>query len=318
MSELINKGTHQKLSSTIEKAREYISNSKSDSTKRAYRTDWCDFESWCNSNGYFPLPAKPETICLYLTALASSKKVSTLQRRLAGIGQAHQAAGYPSPISHISIRSLMRGIRREKGTMQIGKAPLLTEHLRKMIHSLSASKAGVRDKALLLLGFSGAFRRSELIGLDVESISFERDGMVVTLKRSKTDQEGQGTKKGIPYGNFAETCPVLGLQEWFTVSGLTKGAIFRGIDRHGNVSEKRLTGKAVSLVIKRIAKAVGFDPDKFAGHSLRAGLATQASISGASELEIMNQTGHRSIASLRRYIRDGNLFRQNAAGKIGL
>ncbi|NCB40060.1 MAG: site-specific integrase [Erysipelotrichia bacterium] len=310
--------TKQEVSSIFEKAREYISNSKSDNTKRAYRADWKDFEQWCLTHGYFPLPAQSQTICLYLTDLAATKKVSTLQRRVAAIGQAHLAAGYTSPTTHISVRSIMSGIRREFGSMQIGKAPLLIEHIRRMINSLSASKAGVRDKAILLLGFSGAFRRSELIHLDVENISFEKEGLIVTLNRSKTDQEGKGQKKGIPYGNFGDTCPVLGLQEWLTVSGITSGAIFRSIDRHGNVSNKRLSGKAVSLVIKRIAKEVGLDPKKFAGHSLRAGLATQASISGATEIEIMNQTGHRSINTLRRYIRDGNLFRQNAAGKVGL
>jgi integrase len=149
-------------------------------------------------------------------------------------------------------------------------------------------------------------------------IEFTKEGLVVTIKRSKTDQEGLGIKKGIPYGNFEDTCPVLALQEWLENSCITSGAIFRGIDRHSNISEKQLTGKAVSLIIKRIAKKAGLDPDKFAGHSLRAGLATQASISGATEIEIMNQTGHRSLTTLRRYIRDGNLFRQNAAGKIGL
>ncbi|NCB47593.1 site-specific integrase [bacterium] len=202
--------------------------------------------------------------------------------------------------------------------MQTGKAPLLTEHIRRMVNSLPDSTAGVRDRALILLGFSGAFRRSELIGLNVDDIAFEKDGLVVTINRSKTDQEGYGIKKGIPYGNFDDTCPVLAMQRWLAISGISSKAIFRGIDRHGNIAEKRLTSKAVSLIIKRIAKEVGLNPEKYSGHSLRAGLATQASIAGASEIEIMNQTGHRSIVTLRRYIRDGNLFRQNAAGKIGL
>jgi len=317
MNELLNQSAHE-MTVIVEKAREYINDAKSDNTKRAYRSDWQDFKQWCDSNGSLPLPADPATICLYLTQLVASRKVSTLQRRIAAIGQAHLAAGYSSPTTHISVRSLMRGIRRQIGSIQIGKAPLLIEHIRRMVNSLPSSKAGIRDKALILLGFSGAFRRSELIGLNFENIEFAKEGLIVTLSRSKTDQEGQGTKKGIPFGKFNDTCPVSALQEWLKISDITTGAIFRGIDRHGNISNKRLTGKAVSLVIKRIAKNIGLAPEKFAGHSLRSGLATQASISGASEIEIMNQTGHRSIVTLRRYIRDGNLFRQNAASKVGL
>lgn len=305
-------------SAMLEKAREYINDSKSLNTKRAYRADWQDFAKWCNSNSYCELPAEPGIVCLYLTQLSDSKKVSTLQRRLAAIGQAHLAAGYTSPVTNISVRSLIRGIRRNKGSMQTGKAPLLTEHIRRMVNSLPDSTAGVRDRALILLGFSGAFRRSELVGLKVDDIVFEKDGMVVTINRSKTDQEGYGIKKGIPFGNFDDTCPVLAMKKWLAVSGIASKAIFRGIDRHGNIAEKSLTSKAVSLIIKRIAKEAGLNPEKYGGHSLRAGLATQASISGASEIEIMNQTGHRSLTTLRRYIRDGNLFRQNAAGKVGL
>jgi integrase len=241
-----------------------------------------------------------------------------VQRRVAALGQVHLAAGHPSPATHISVRSLMRGIRRKFGSMQNGKSPLLTEHIRRIVCSLPTTIAGIRDQALILIGFSGAFRRSELVGLNFEDIEFAEEGIVLTLKRSKTDQEGQGAKKGIPYGNFSDTCPVQALQNWLNVSNIKTGAIFRSIDRHGNISNIRLTDKAVSLIIKRIAKKVGLDPEKFAGHSLRSGLATQASISGASELEIMKQTGHSSIITLRRYIRDGNLFRQNAAAKIGL
>jgi site-specific recombinase XerD len=287
MNQLLNQPGSE-LSTIVEKAREYIGDARSENTKRAYRADWQDFAKWCNSNSYCELPAEPGIVCLYLTQLSDSKKVSTLQRRLAAIGQAHLAAGYSSPTGNISVRSLMRGIRRKVGSIQVGKAPLLTEHIRRMVSLLPATKAGVRDRALILLGFSGAFRRSELISLNLGDIEFTKEGLV------------------------------LALQEWLENSCITSGAIFRGIDRHSNISEKQLTGKAVSLIIKRIAKKAGLDPDKFAGHSLRAGLATQASISGATEIEIMNQTGHRSLTTLRRYIRDGNLFRQNAAGKIGL
>ncbi len=318
MWQVVNTEEPQSISSPIDKVREYIGNARAKNTKRAYRSDWQHFIDWCNTHGYDSLPAQPKVICLYLTDLAADKKVSTIQRRMAAIGQAHLAAGHRSPGNHIAVKNLLRGIRREKGVMQTGKSPLLTEHIRRMVGSLPASKAGVRDRALLLIGFSGAFRRSELIGLNVEDISFEKEGLVVLLRKSKTDQDGQGIKKGIPAGNFVDTCPVLALQQWLAVSEIKSGAVFRGIDRHDNISDKRLTGKAVSLIIKKIAKKVGLDAKKYAGHSLRAGLATQASMSGVSELEIMSQTGHKSIATLRRYIRDGNLFRKNAAGQVGL
>jgi len=317
MDKLISKPQHE-LSTVVEKVREYISNSKADNTKRAYRADWKHFNNWCQEHGYLSLPAQPEVICMYLTTLAATRKVSTIQRRLTSIGQAHQSAGFESPTSHIGVRNLMRGIRREKGSMQVGKAPILTEHLREMISSLPKTIAGIRDKALLLLGFYGAFRRSEVTGLDVENVSFEKEGLVVTLLRSKTDQEGQGIKKGIPNGIHDKTCPVLALLDWLTQAGISKGAIFRGIDRHGKISEKRLAGKAVSLIIKRIAKRVGLDPAKFAGHSLRSGFATVASNAGATELEIMNQTGHKSLTVLRRYIRNGSLFKNNACRRVGL
>lgn len=309
---------NQEISTTVEKARDYISNAKASNTKRAYAADWRNFTGWCRQHNLPALPANPDTICLYLTQQASTLRVSTIQRRLAAIGQAHQAAGHDSPASHILVRNLMAGIRREKGVMQRGKAPLFIDDLRKMVLSLSASIAGVRDRAILLIGFAGAFRRSELVSLDVEDVVIEKEGMVINLRRSKTDQEAQGMKKAIPFGINGATCPVLVFKEWLTVSGVANGAIFRGIDRHGTMTGKRLSGKAVALIVKRTAESVGIGPAQFSGHSLRAGLATQASINGASEFSIMSQTGHKSASMVRRYIRDGQLFRDNPAGKVGL
>ncbi len=306
------------ISHTIDKAREYIGNAKAKNTKRAYASDWKHFSSWCSLHSFEALPATPDAICLYLTELAASNRVSTIQRRLAAIGQAHQAAGHESPSKHVLVRNLLSGLRRSMGTMQQGRVPLLVETLRSMVISLSSSAAGIRDKAILLIGFAGAFRRSELVGLDVADVSFEREGVVITLKRSKTDQEGAGSKKAIPFGNNGGTCPVMALREWLAFSGITEGAIFRRINRHGRISDQRLSGRSVALVVKRTAESIGIDPQRLSGHSLRAGLATQASINGASEASIMNQTGHKSSAMVRRYIRDSNLFRDNAAGKAGL
>jgi integrase len=187
-----------------------------------------------------------------------------------------------------------------------------------MIERLPLSLQGTRDRALLLVGFAGAFRRSELVGLDIADLEFGRDGLVVTVRRSKTDQEGQGRRVGIPYGSHAETCPVRAAQEWVDLLDTTSGPLFRRIDRHGHIGAARLSDKAVALIIKRCARAAGLGAADLAGHSLRAGLATAAAAAGVSERAIMAQTGHRSLATVRKYIREGSLFLENAAGKVGL
>jgi integrase len=187
-----------------------------------------------------------------------------------------------------------------------------------MVAALPPGSIGIRDRALLLVGFAGAFRRSELVGLNREDVEFVSEGLVTTLRRSKTDQEGHGRKVAVPFGSNLETCPVRALQAWLDISKIASGAIFHPINRHGRIQPGRLSGEAVAIVVKRYAAACGKDASHFAGHSLRAGLATQAAIAGVSERSIMNQTGHRSTAMVRRYIRDGSLFRDNAAGRVGL
>jgi integrase len=186
-----------------------------------------------------------------------------------------------------------------------------------MVDTLPDSLLGIRDRALLLVGFAGAFRRSELVGLDVADVEFKREGLVVTLERSKTDQEGAGRKIGIPYGSNPATCPVRALQAWLEASATTEGALFRTMNRHGHVKD-RLSGQGVAIVVKRCAEAAGLNPDDYAGHSLRSGLATSAAAAGVSERAIMNQTGHKSVNMVRRYIREGSLFRENAAAGVGL
>jgi integrase len=187
-----------------------------------------------------------------------------------------------------------------------------------MVNALPENLLGKRDRAFLLLGFAGAFRRSELVSLDVADVETNREGIVVTLKRSKTDQEGQGRRVGIPYGSNAVTCPVRALNEWLEASAITAGALFRSVNRHGQLRSERLSDKAVALVVKRSAEAAGLDASQYAGHSLRSGLATSAAQAGVSERAIMAQTGHKSLNMVRRYIREGSLFRENAAAKIGL
>jgi integrase len=265
-----------------------------------------------------PLPATPEAVAAYIAGCAGHLKVGSIQRRLNAIAEAHKAIGLDSPTHAPIVVNTMKGIRRTKGNSPIQKAPTLTEDIRDMVEASDAGMIGARDRALILLGFAGAFRRSELIGLDVEDCTFSKDGLTVTLRRSKTDQQGAGRKIGIPYGSNPETCPVRTMQGWLEAATIVSGPLFRALNRHGQVHPGRLSGIDVARVVKKLASRAGLDAGKYAGHSLRAGHATSAAIAGASERSIMNQTGHRSVQMVRRYIRDGSLFRENSAGKLGL
>ena len=306
------------LADVVDQAQAYVRQSKAASTWRAYAADWRDFERWCAAHDVPALPAAPQTVALYLTDLSQRCKVSTLQRRVSAISQAHQAAGAESPIRGGPVRLVMAGIRRAKGTAPTAKAPAVTATVQAMVSTLPAGLIGARDRALLLLGFAAALRRSEVVGLNVDDIAFPREGMVITLRRSKTDQEGQGRRIGIPLEANPDTCPVRALKAWYAAAGITEGPVFRAVNRHGQVRSGRLSDKAVALIVKRAAQAAGLDPKDYAGHSLRAGLATAAAAAGVSERAIMNQTGHKSVAVARRYIREGSLFRENAAAAVGL
>jgi integrase len=306
------------LADIANRASEFAHQSKASNTLRAYRADWSNFVEWCKAHNQGALPADPETVALYVTDISTTHKPGTLTRRLSAISQAHQIAGIESPTSSAKVRLVMAGIRRSKGTSQKAKTPVLVEDLRRMVASLPDGLLGVRDRALLLIGFSGAFRRSELVALNFADAAFTREGLVVTIRRSKTDQEGEGRKIGLPYGSHVETCPIRSLQEWLEKSAITEGPLFRPINRHGQMASIRLSAAAVAKIVKKYAKAVGLNATEFAGHSLRSGLATSAAMAGASERSIMNQTGHRSVNMVRRYIRDGSLFRENAAAVVGL
>jgi len=306
------------LSDAREQVRDYMRQARAANTIRGYGADWRHFCGWCGERGLAALPAAPDTIAAYLSTLAASRKPATLTRRISAISQAHQLAGHESPADAAPVKLVMAGIRRAKGTAPDAKVPALTDNIRAMIAAMPDGLLGVRDRALLLVGFMGAFRRSELVGLDWGDCTFTREGVVLKLRRSKTDQEGLGRKVAIPAGANAETCAVRALQAWREASGTDAGPIFRPVDRHRHVHGSRLSAYAVALVVKRYAAAAGLDPTHFAGHSLRAGLATAAAIAGASERSIMAQTGHKSVGMVRRYIRDGNLFRENAAGTLRL
>jgi len=263
------------------------------------------------------LPASPETVTLYVVSLAQEgRRVSTISRALATISQRHRTMGFPSPTSASIVKETLRGIRRHLGVHQAQKCPLLSEQLRAIVATTPDDLSGSRDRAILLLGFAMAARRSELVALDVTDVAFTPEGAVVTIRRSKTDQDGAGRRIGIPYGSSPETCPVRALHAWLTAAGITTGPLFRGVGRWGRISSERLTDRAVARTIKRHVAAVGLDPRAYAGHSLRSGLATSAARAGRSERSIMATTGHKSVEMVRRYIRAGNLFQDCAAAGL--
>jgi site-specific recombinase XerD len=299
-------------------ATKYLTQAKAENTLRAYQADWADFVGWCEKYRRTPLPALPETVAFYLADRSQTHKTSTLERRLAAIAEAHRAANLEPPNKAAQVRLVWHGIRREKGTAQSHKKPALTKLIREMLARLPDSLLGVRDRALLLLGFAGAMRRSELVGLDVTDVAIADEGLVVVIRKSKTDQVGAGRRIGIPFGEHPETCPVRALRTWLDESAVDSGPLFRSVNRHGHVRETRLSDRAVADVVQRSIAAAGKNPRGFAAHSLRAGLITQAAMAGVGERAIQDQSGHKSLTVMRRYIRDGSLFRENAAAKVGL
>jgi integrase len=301
---------HARTSCLPSEVQRLVSASLSEGTKRGYQNDIAQFEVWGGS-----IPASPETIAAYLAHLSSTHKTATIVRRVTALSKAHEAIGAPNPTKSEIVRATMRGIKRTIGTASREAKPVLREDLFQMLECMGDSAKDMRDKALLLLGFAGAFRRSEVIGLDVADIEHVRQGIIVTLRRSKTDQEGRGRKIGIPFGR-SRWCPVKHLADWLDHAKIGNGPLFRGINRHGHIAHQRLSGEAVSIIVKERAEAAGFDPDAYSGHSLRAGLATSAVIAGASAWKIRQQTGHASDAMLARYIRDGDMFTDNAAGAV--
>jgi site-specific recombinase XerD len=300
-----------------ESVRRYAQASRAESTLRGYRSDWKDFATWCLRHWLDSLPAAPSTVAAYISACADrgDLKAGSIQRRVSAIAAFHAVAGHDSPTANVEVKLTLAGIRRTLGTAQLGKAPILTADVAAMLAHIPDRLIGLRDRALLLVGFAGAFRRSELVALDVRDIEFREDGLKVTIRKSKTDQEGAGQVIGIAGGT--KLCPVHALEEWLRAAGITDGAILRRVDRHDRILE-RMKPEAVALVVKRYAAAAGLDPAKYAGHSLRAGLVTQAAINGVQELAIMKQTRHKSSEMLRKYVRDASLFRENASARVGL
>lgn len=308
------------LEDVASRAVEYAESGKSASTKQAYESDFLHFDEWCRTHGLDSLPASPGTVGMYITAMADEGyATSTIGRRLVSISQAHKLSDIESPTTSEKVREIWKGIRREIGTAQQGKRPLLTVEVRQIIQQLDFNRTiDIRDRALLLLGFAGAFRRSELVALDVDDLEFRKKGAVVGLERSKTDQEGQGRKVAIPHGRHDETCPVGAIKVWLEKVDDDCGPLFRSVTRGGSVKDNRISGRTVCRIVKKRVESIGLDPDAFGAHSLRSGFATAAAQAGASERDIMRQTGHSSLETIRGYIREGSLFQSNAADNLGL
>jgi len=309
------------LEKLVERAEGFVRAAKAPATLRAYRSDWRDFEAWSAGHRLQALPAQPETVALYIADLAARCAAGTITRRLTSISKAHQTAGYsdsPASTRHAIVGETLKGIRRTIGTAQKGKDPLLTAQIRKMLACCPEGLLGVRDRALLLDGFAGAFRRSELAALLVTDLKFGENGVIAAVRRSKTDQEGAGQEVGLPWGSHPDTCPVRALRHWLDAAEITEGPVFRAVDRHGRVSNAGLNKDSIGSIVKRAALRAGLSVEELAGHSLRSGHVTQGALNGVRESVIMKQTRHRSLASLRKYIRHGDMFRQNSAAGLGL
>ena len=285
-----------------------LRNSKSENTLRAYQSDYNDFSLFCSKNGFQAMPTQPKIIALYITHLSSYSKYSTLKRRLASISILHKTKGHYIDTKHPIIMENLMGIKRTNGSNQKGKKPLLINDLKILINAIDQSnekdKRKIRDKALILIGFSGGFRRSELVDIEYEDLEFVSEGVKIFVKRSKTDQSGEGMTKAIPYFDNKNFCPVIALKNWIEIFDLKKNRIF-------NISDK-----SVALIIKKYANYAGLESHRYAGHSLRSGFATSTAESGAEERNIMAMTGHKSTEMVRRYIKEANLFKNNALNKI--
>jgi len=305
-----------------EETLENLKSSKSNNTLRAYKSDFKDFGAFCAKHGFNSMPTEPKVVSLYLTHLSASSKISTLRRRLVSIGVVHKIKGHYLDTKHPVIIENLMGIKRKKGSIQIGKKPILINHLKQIINVIDEQKIEkikkLRNRSLILIGFGGGFRRTELISIDYEDLDFVEEGLKITLRKSKTDQFGEGLVKGIPYFTNEKYCPVISLKNWINLSKIKTGPIFRRFAKGSILTSNRLTDQSVVLIIKDCLKLAGIENQNFSGHSLRSGFATVAAESGADERSIMAMTGHKTTQMVRRYIKEANLFKNNALNKIKL
>jgi len=298
-----------------------LQNSKANNTVRAYKSDFNDFALFCTQNGFKSLPSEAKIVSLYLTHLSTKNaKMSTLKRRLVSIGVIHKLKGHYLDTKHPSIIENIMGIKRRKGSIQNGKKPILISSLKSIINVIDNLKKEqikkLRDRSIILIGFSGGFRRNEIVSLNYDDLEFVTEGLKISLKRSKTDQFGEGLVKALPYFDNSQYCPVVSLEKWIEISNIKSGPLFRRFSKGSKLSENRLTDQTVALLIKEYLELAGIDSKNYSGHSLRSGFATTAAESGAEERSIMAMTGHKSTEMVRRYIKEANLFKNNALNKI--
>jgi len=310
------------LKSLHEETLNNLKSSKANNTLRAYKSDFKDFGTFCAKHGFNSLPSEPKIVSLYLTYLSKNSKISTLRRRLVSISTVHKIKGHYLDTKHPIIIENLMGIKRVKGSIQKGKKPLLINHLKSIIHTIDQQKIDEikksRDKSLILIGFGGGFRRTELVSIDHEDLEFVSEGVKITIKRSKTDQFGEGMLKGLPYFSNELYCPVINLKKWLELSNIKSGPVFRRFAKGSVLTNNRLTDQSVVLLIKNYLNLAGIENSNYSGHSLRSGFATVAAESGADERSIMAMTGHKTTQMVRRYIREANIFKNNALNKIKL
>ena len=314
--DFIKSDTHTGLS---DKSLATLSETKSKSTIDAYESDWNDFCDWCQYHNEIAFPAQPEIIVNYINDLADYAKASTIRRRVSAISENYNAAGLSetNPCHAWIVREALVGLNRTKGIVQKGKTPIYWEELEQMISYIdSAHLAGVRDKAILLLGFFGAFRRSEISNLNIEDLTRYPQGLVVTLTHSKTDQEKAGQQVGIPYIADKNMCAITAVNEWIKKANISEGPLFRSILKNEKAASRRLSDKSINLIVKKYITCIGLSPDLYGAHSLRHGFATYAALNGIEERLIMKQTRHRSVEMVRHYINDADLFVNNPVTMI--
>ena len=298
-----------------------LKNSKASNTIRAYKSDFKDFELFCVKNSFKCLPTDPKIIALYLTHLSTKDiKISTLRRRLVSIGVIHKLKGHYLDTKHPAIIENIMGIRRRKGSIQKGKKPILINDLKLIINVIDKLDQPeikkLRDRSLILIGFSGGFRRNELVSLDYDDLDFVNEGLKINIKKSKTDQFGEGTVKALPYFENYQYCPIISIKNWINISEIKSGPLFRRFSKGSKLSDNRLTDQSVALIVKEYLNKGGIDSKNYSGHSLRSGFATSAADAGVEERSIMSMTGHKSTEMVRRYIKEANLFKNNPLTKI--
>ena len=302
------------------RANELRDNRKAPNTARAHESDWRLFEQWCRGMGLDPLPAAPEVVALYVAAHAGVHASGTIRRRLGSVSVRHKEADYDSPVQTQLVREVIDGLFRMYPAAPKKKAAMRTKHLRAMVRTLDVDTlAGARNRALLVIDFACAFRRSEVAGIDVEHVTEEPDGLLITLPKSKTSRGNEEPESvAAPWGSDPLTCPVRAWRHWLEVSGITEGPAFRPISRWGVMSDKRMSGAAFNELVQRLATAAGYDGKAFGGHSGRRGLITEAAVNDVPERDIARTTRHKSVATLRGYMEFVDKFQRNAAARVGL